>query len=99
MPGQLIDFGEMLTPGPRANARDRFRGTTATRDASGDHDPALDIPGMPPGGNDYLSPHAVSFQGIFSSVSRVYRISDEALKASLEAARYMLSSPWPYRLV
>ena len=51
------------------------------------------VPGMPPGGAQWLVPHAISFQGIFSSVSRVYRMSDEALKASLDSARYMLNDP------
>ncbi|MGO9108530.1 MAG: DUF935 family protein [Thermoguttaceae bacterium] len=51
------------------------------------------IPGMPPGGAQWLTPHAITFQGIFSSVSRVYRMSDEALKASLDQARYMLNDP------
>ena len=95
MAGQLIDFGALLTPGPQANVRNAFRNpksTTSTWDASADDkDPAMDIPGMPPGGNDYLVPHAVSYQGIFSSVSRVYRVSDESLIASLENARYMLN--------
>ena len=94
MPGRLIDFGDLLTPSPRANVKNRFRATTAEWNATeGDRDPALGIPGMPPGGNDYLVPHAVSYQGIFSSVSRVYRISDEALKESLEMARYMVNDP------
>lgn len=94
MAGRLIDFGDLITPSPRANARERFRSTTATWDATNDDkDPSQEIPGMPPGGSDYLIPHAVSYQGIFSSVSRVYRISDEALKASLESARYMLNDP------
>jgi phage gp29-like protein len=54
-----------------------------------DKDPALSIPGMPPQYGDWILPHVTTFQGIISSVSRVYRPSDEAIKDSLENARFM----------
>ena len=52
-------------------------------------DKALDIKGMPPNFGNYLLPHVVTFQGIVSSVSRVYRYYDEAMKHSQENARFM----------
>jgi len=56
-------------------------------------DPAEKIPGMPPNMGDGLLPHVVTFQGILSSVSRVYRASDEAIQDSFENARWMLNDP------
>ena len=55
------------------------------------------IPGMPPAGAEFLTPHAVTFQGIFSSISRVYRMSDEALKASLDQAAVHAQRPGHHR--
>ena len=52
-------------------------------------DPAADIPGMPPNFGDGTVPHVITFQGIVSSVARIYRPSDEAIKDSFENARYM----------
>ncbi len=66
------------------------------QDWSGDtraKDPAADIDGMPPNYGEGLAPHVITFQGIISSVSRVYRPSDEAIKDSLENARFMLNDP------
>ena len=54
-------------------------------------DPARDIPGMAPNYGDTLIPHVMTFQGIITSISRVYRASDEALKDSYANARYMLN--------
>lgn len=54
-------------------------------------DPAAKINGMPPNMGELMLPHVVTFQGILSSVSRVYRPSDEALKNSFDDARYMLN--------
>ncbi|HEV3339600.1 MAG TPA: hypothetical protein VG125_04570, partial [Pirellulales bacterium] len=56
-------------------------------------DPSLSIPGMPPNMGDGLLPHVVTFQGILSSVSRVYRASDEAIQDSFDNARWMLNDP------
>jgi hypothetical protein len=56
-------------------------------------DHSQDVPGMPPNWGHEMLPHAVTFQGIMSTVSRVYRPSDEALKHSIENARYMLNDP------
>jgi phage gp29-like protein len=53
------------------------------------HDPALDVPGMPPNFGEDVIPHVISFQGLMSSISKVYRPSDQALLASRENARYM----------
>ena len=40
---------------------------------------------------DMPLPHVLTFQGLFGTFSRVYRASDEALKDSIEVARYMRS--------
>ncbi len=54
-------------------------------------DPAREVQGMPPNYGDQLIPHVMTFQGIITSISRVYRASDEALKDSYANARYMLN--------
>jgi len=54
-----------------------------------DKAPSAEVPGMPFNYGEGLLPHVVTFQGIISSVSRVYRYYDEAMKASLENARFM----------
>ena len=57
-------------------------------------DPASQINGMPPSfGQMGIVPHAQSFQGLFGTFSRVYRASDEAIKDSLENARFMRNDP------
>lgn len=56
-------------------------------------DPAETIPGMAPNFGESMLPHVMTFQGIISSISRVYRPSDEALKHSWENARYMRNDP------
>jgi len=52
-------------------------------------DPAENIKGMPPNMGDGMLPHVVTFQGIISTVSRIYRANDEALKHSFENSRFM----------
>ena len=54
-----------------------------------DSAPSQAVKGMPFNYGESLLPHVVTFQGIVSSVSRVYRYYDEAMKASLENARFM----------
>lgn len=78
MAQSIVDLADLIQPTGR-NGHGKDRSQT--------------IKGMPPAGAQWLTPHAVTFQGIFSSVSRVYRMSDEALKASIEQARYMLNDP------
>jgi phage gp29-like protein len=56
---------------------------------SSDKAPSAEVKGMPFNYGEGLLPHVVTFQGIISSVSRVYRYYDEAMKASLENARFM----------
>lgn len=56
-------------------------------------DPAAKIPGMPPGMSRHAVPHALTFQSTLSSISRVYRPSDEALKDSLPNSRLMVNDP------
>jgi phage gp29-like protein len=48
---------------------------------------------MPPNFGQFTLPHVVTFQGVLSSISRVYRPSDEALKASFDNARFMRNDP------
>ncbi|WP_321377102.1 phage portal protein family protein [Trichococcus shcherbakoviae] len=48
---------------------------------------------MPPNFGEGLLPHAITFQGILSSISRVYRSSDEAIRDSRDSARYMRNDP------
>lgn len=62
-------------------------------DAKNKQDPARKIPGMPPNYGDMPIPHVLTFQGLFGTFSRVYRASDEALKDSIEVARYMRNDP------
>lgn len=52
-------------------------------------DPSRQIEGMPPNWGESLLPHVTTFQGIISSVSRVYRPSDEAIKHSFDNAKFM----------
>lgn len=56
-------------------------------------DPAAGINGMPPNLGRDLVPHVITFQGVLSTISKVYRASDEALKVSRENARCMLNDP------
>lgn len=52
-------------------------------------DPASLVQGAPPNFGDFLYPHVVSFTGVVSSLARVYRPSDEALRHSFDNARFM----------
>jgi hypothetical protein len=54
-----------------------------------EEDPARRIPGMPPNFGAEVLPHVYTFQGIYSNIARTYLISDEAMRASMENARYM----------
>lgn len=56
-------------------------------------DPGIQAKGLPPFGGQDALPHVVSFQGVVSSISRVYRAHDEAIKFSLETARAMRNDP------
>lgn len=67
------------------------RPASVLKGISGDDakDPALAIRGMPPNFGEHSLPHIVTFQGIISSIARIYRPSDEAIKDSFENARFM----------
>lgn len=56
-------------------------------------DPSFRVSGAPPNFGQYSVPHVLSFQGLFGTFSRVYRPSDEAIKDSLENARFMRNDP------
>jgi len=77
---------------PRQNGRkpngqfDKVLERIAAREAG---DPALKTPGAPPNFGKDVFPHVLTFQGILSSIARVYRPSDEALRDSYSNARFM----------
>lgn len=52
-------------------------------------DPAQGVPGEPPNFGRQILPHVYTFQAITGSPAKVYRASDEAIKHSLENARFM----------
>jgi phage gp29-like protein len=56
-------------------------------------DPALRVPGMPPNLGEYAVPHVITYQAVLTTISKVYRQSDEALRDSWENARFMLNDP------
>ena len=55
--------------------------------------PTDGMPGMAPNFGQQVIPHVLTFQGLYGSFSKVYRTSDEALKNSLENARFMRNDP------
>ena len=73
--------------GPRSHAIPTYSGD------KNQEDPSQQIPGMPPNYGQTALPHVITFQGIVSSVARVYRPSDEAMKDSFANARYMRNDP------
>lgn len=73
---------------PAAFVRDRM-----ARIAAMQNDPARAIDGMAPNFGQTVLPHVLTFQGLFGTFSKVYRASDEALKNSLESARFMRNNP------
>ena len=54
-----------------------------------DKPPSDAVKSAPFNWGEYLLPHVVSFQGIVSTVSRIYRYYDEAMKHSFDNARFM----------
>jgi phage gp29-like protein len=54
-----------------------------------DRDPAGRIRFMPPNFGEFPVSHISTFQGYYGSAAKVYRDYDEAIKASLDNARYM----------
>jgi len=52
-------------------------------------DPSTQVAGMPPGYGQYPFPQVMTMQGLVSTISKCYRTDDEALKNSLENARFM----------
>jgi phage gp29-like protein len=53
------------------------------------HDPASGVAGAPPNFGREMVPHIYTVQGRVGTISRVYRPADEALRNSLDDARYM----------
>jgi phage gp29-like protein len=58
-------------------------------DSTNRKDPARDIPGMPPNLGRWAVPQIWTFQGLVSSIAKTYRNPDEAVKHSLDNARFM----------
>src|SRR5262245_3231990 len=65
----------------------------AERNGSGAHDPWSSIPTIPPNRGQFVVPHVLTMQGLSTSLARVYRPSDEAMRHAMENARYMLNDP------
>jgi hypothetical protein len=63
-----------------------LQGGKSYRDEFAEDDP---IPGMPPGRGDFVLPHAITFQGLVSSLAKVYRNPDQAFQDSLQNSRSM----------
>jgi phage gp29-like protein len=90
---QVVELQDELEHVPLPSATNRTETDKIVQEllGEGDVDPALKIKGMPPNyGNDVL-PHVISFTGLISTISKVYRPSDNALQASWENAKYMLN--------
>ena len=51
-----------------------------------DDDPSAIVPGTAPNFGNYVVPHMLSFQTLLSSIAKVYRFSDEALRNAWESA-------------
>lgn len=58
-------------------------------EAPKERDPSQQFPGMPPLYGQYAIPQVFTVQGLATSLAKVYRASDEAMKHSWENARYM----------
>lgn len=52
-------------------------------------DPNIRVRGSAPNRGQFPLPHTITFQGLVSSIAKVYRPSDEAINASLDNARFM----------
>lgn len=52
-------------------------------------DPASRAPGVPPNLGRSVVPHVMTFRGIYTSLAKAYRISDEALRSGSEHAELM----------
>lgn len=66
-----------------------FVAEAMAKDAARRNDPAQAVPGSAPNWGQYPIPHVLSFQSIFGSLAKVYRPTDEAIRNSLDNARYM----------
>lgn len=79
----MIDLGRHTMGAP-----DGFKSTSG-EGGPRRHDPASFVPGASPNFGDFVAPHVMTFSGVASSLAKVYRPSDEALRDSPENARYM----------
>lgn len=90
------DVGQILATLNESHRTGQTPGWLAERmaaDARNKIDPARTISGMPPNYGNMPVPHVLTFQGLFGTASKVYRASDEALKDSVDVARYMRNDP------
>jgi phage gp29-like protein len=80
----LYDVGAATRNEPTA-----FQSTNGDGHGPRKFDPAAGVPGAPPNFGQFIAPHVVTFTGTVSSLAKVYRPSDEALRDSAENARFM----------
>lgn len=77
-------------PGRRPNGQNkRQQPARYQRAMQRKQDPAAQLRSMPPNFGHDVAPHVATFQGLQSTVSHAYRPSDEALRHSIDNARFM----------
>jgi len=81
--GKIYGDGEQLPESYRANRE------KATRP----RDPASGTSGMPPNAGRPIIPHVLTFRGMTTTLSKAYRMSDEAIRHSVDNAHMMLNDP------
>lgn len=86
--GGRFTHGSPPQAAERIPAMGRYVSSNSVSDlvADLDRDQSLDIPGTAPNFGQYVTPHMLTFQTLLSSIAKVYRPSDEALRNSWEAA-------------
>lgn len=83
----LVDLGEYVQKGNPAGLQ--FGGDANGARPLRRFDPATATPGAAPNFGQWALPHVLTFNGVVSSLSKVYRPSDEALRDRPEHSRFM----------
>lgn len=91
--GSKLSIKDIAGSASRDKRPASFLDEAVARSAGDSVDPAFKIRGMPPRYGSFPLPHQLTFQGLFGTHSKVYRVSDEALKNSRENARFMRNDP------
>ena len=81
--------GKTFAPGVLIPEKYRKQVEKATRPS----DVAMGVRGLPPNAGRPILPHLITFSGMTTSLSRAYRINDEAMRHSVENAHMMLNDP------